>query len=141
MGPSHDSRLGVGSLSSRSGWKSLSSPIPCVPNLTFIPVQTSTGHKRRSTGWPQPIASAGTACCAHRCGRGGRPNKWFTKVAPGVVHVDDGLMRLKPAWASLDMVARAGQAGAPFLAFGVDEHDLTDAGYARLYDLVAERPL
>lgn len=88
----------------------------------------------------------------------GRPNKWFAKVAPGVQHVDDGLMRLTPAWALVDMVARAldrrvrhawllapddlelGEARedkalpVALAAFGVDEQYLTDAGYARIYD-------
>ena len=91
----------------------------------------------------------------------GRPHKWFTKVAHGVQHVNDGLMRLKPAWALVDMVARAldrrvrqawllapddldlGEAredeslSAALAAFAVDEHDLTEAGYARLYDRIA----
>jgi hypothetical protein len=91
----------------------------------------------------------------------GRPNKWFAKVAPGVQHVEDGLMRLKPAWALVDMVARAldrrvrhawllapddldlGEARkdevlpAALAAFGVDEHDLTEVEYARLYDRIA----
>lgn len=91
----------------------------------------------------------------------GRPHKWFTKVAPGVQHVNDGLTRLKPAWALVDMVARAldkrvrhawllapddldlGEARedealpAALAAFGVEEHDLTEAGYARLYDRIA----
>jgi hypothetical protein len=91
----------------------------------------------------------------------GRPDKWFAKVAPGIVSVDDGLMRLRPAWAMADMVARAldkrvrhawlvapddleltevrDDASLPdaLLAFGIDEHYLSDAGYARLYDQLA----
>ena len=94
----------------------------------------------------------------------GRPNKWFAKVAPGVQHVDDGLMRLTPAWALVDMVARAldrrvrhawllapddldlGEARddkalpVALAAFGVDEQYLTDAGYARIYDQYAVAP-
>lgn len=90
----------------------------------------------------------------------GRPNKWFAKVAPGVQPVEDGLMRLKPAWALVDMVARAldrrvrhawllapddldlGEARedkalpVALAAFAVDEHDLTDVGYAQLYDRI-----
>lgn len=88
----------------------------------------------------------------------GRPNKWFTKVVPGVLQVDDGLMRLQPAWALVDMVARAldqrvrhawllapddldleearqdPALPAALAAFAVDENDLSDAGYTQLYD-------
>lgn len=88
----------------------------------------------------------------------GRPNKWFTKVAPGVQRVEDGLMRLKPAWALVDMVARAldgrvrhawllapddldlGAArddkalGVALTALGVDEKYLTDVGYAQIHE-------
>ena len=95
----------------------------------------------------------------------GRPNKWFTKVTPGVQPVDDGLWRLSPAWALVDMVARAldrrvrhawllapddldlGAARqdkalpAARAAFGVDEQLLTDAGYAQLHDRVSVAPV
>lgn len=88
----------------------------------------------------------------------GRPNKWFTKVAPGLVQVHDGLLRLQPAWALVDMVARAldkrvRQAWllapddvelaearqdlslpAALAALGVDANHLSDPGYAQLYD-------
>lgn len=91
----------------------------------------------------------------------GRPDKWFAKVAPGVQPVEDGLMRLKPAWALVDMVARAldrrvrhawllapddldltealedEALPAALAAFGVSEHDMTEAQYARLYDRIA----
>ncbi|MFM9970070.1 MAG: hypothetical protein ACKVQK_16905 [Burkholderiales bacterium] len=88
----------------------------------------------------------------------GRPNKWFAKVAPGVQQVEDGLMRLKPAWALVDMVARAldrrvrhawllapddldlvkarddKALSEALAALGVDEQYLTDAGYARIHE-------
>lgn len=87
----------------------------------------------------------------------GRSGKWFTRVAPSVTPVDVGLRRLTPAWALADMVARAldGRVRQAWLlapddldlsaarqdpalptalaAFGVDEHHLTDDGYAQLY--------
>jgi hypothetical protein len=95
----------------------------------------------------------------------GRSNKWFSKVASGTTPVDDGLMRLQPAWALADMVARAldkrvrhawllapddldlSQARddpalpAALAALAVDEHSLTDAGYAQIYDDLSRQPL
>ena len=88
----------------------------------------------------------------------GRPNKWFAKVAPGMVQVHDGLPRLQPAWALADMVARAldkrvrhawllapddvelaearndAALRTALAALAVDEHHLSDAGYVQLYD-------
>lgn len=92
-----------------------------------------------------------------------RPDPWFGKVAGGVQHVQGGLTRLRPAWALMDMVARAqdGRVRNAWLlapddidldlarddltlpralaAFGMDEQWLTDAGYAQLYDQLAAR--
>ena len=93
----------------------------------------------------------------------GRPAGWFAKVAPSRVQVPDGLVRLQPAWALTDMVARAldkrvrhawllapddlelsearqdPALPAALAAFAVDEHHLTDTGYAQLYDQLISR--
>ena len=92
-----------------------------------------------------------------------RPDKWFAKVKPGLLHSEGGLMRLKPAWALVDMIARVldrrvrqawllapddldlGEARADVAlpgalsAFGVDPHHLTDQGYAQLHDQTARK--
>ncbi len=93
----------------------------------------------------------------------GRPAKWFAKVAPGMVLMNDGLVRMQPAWALADMVARAldkrvrhawllapdglelcevrrdSTLPAAPAAFAVDEHHLTGSGYAQLYDQLIVR--
>lgn len=94
----------------------------------------------------------------------GRPAGWFTKAAPGMVQVPDGLVTLQPAWALAEMVARAldkrvrhawllapddldlyaarqdPALPAALNAFAVDEQRLTETGYAQLYDQLISTP-
>lgn len=90
----------------------------------------------------------------------GRPPHWFRRVAPGVEDAPGGIRRLQPAWALIDMIARAldGRVRNAWLlapddldlkaaradadmslalaAFGVKKGLLTDAGYDQLYDQI-----
>lgn len=89
-----------------------------------------------------------------------RSPRWFDLVAPGCVDEGVGLRRLLPEWSLADMVARGqdrripikkawmlgpddldleaarGAEGmaAALKAFGLSELDITDEGYAQLYD-------
>ena len=93
----------------------------------------------------------------------GRPAKWFAKVAPGILQVHDSVVRLQPARALADMVTSAVDKRvrhacllapddlessaarqdltlpAALAASAVDEHHLTDKGYAQLYDQLIGR--
>lgn len=88
----------------------------------------------------------------------GRPQHWFRQVAPGVEDVAGGIRRLQPAWALVDMIARAldGRVRNAWLlapddldleaaredmamphalaAFGINGDFLTDSAYGQLYD-------
>ncbi len=87
-----------------------------------------------------------------------RTSRWFARVAPGIERVARGLDRLQPAWALVDMIARARDTrvrGAWLLdpqdielagvredagilqalaAFGLESSCVSDDGYSTLYD-------
>jgi len=88
----------------------------------------------------------------------GRAPRWFETVAPGLIDTDDGVRRLKPAWALADMIHRyldrrvqgrwllapddidldqaASDTGAAdaIRAFGLPADAFTQAGYTAIYD-------
>lgn len=88
----------------------------------------------------------------------GRAPRWFATVTPGLIDTDDGVRRLKPAWALADMIHRYldrrvqdrwllapddidlaqalndPSAHEALRAFGLSQDAFTEAGYSAIYD-------